>query len=155
MALVYLGLGTNLGNKQLNLNQAIEALKGVGEVKCQSSFLSSKPWGFESENEFVNAVIVIETKLQPMELLTKAQEIETILGRKAKSEKNYSDRIIDIDILFYDELILDAPELKIPHPLIAERDFVVLPLVEIAPDLYHPLLKRTMVELRNELTNKE
>lgn len=138
MALVFLGLGTNLGDKQQNLTDAVRALGDVGPIIKQSAFYASEPWGFESENTFLNAVVLIETELLPFDLLAVTQEIERSLGRTAKSIAGYADRLIDIDILLYDNIILSEPELKIPHPLITERDFVLIPLVEIAPELSHP-----------------
>jgi 2-amino-4-hydroxy-6-hydroxymethyldihydropteridine diphosphokinase len=152
MALVYLGLGTNLGDKERNLDDSVVALSTkVGEILRQSSFFTSKPWGFESENEFLNAVVLMETNLSPFGLLEKIQEIERNLGRKTKSANGYADRLIDIDILLYDNLIINHPILKIPHPLIAERDFVLIPLVEIAPDLVHPVLGKRIQEMLSKL----
>lgn len=148
MALVYLGLGTNLGDKERNLNDAIISLSlHIGAVVCQSTFYVSEPWGFESENQFLNAVVLLETNLPPFDLLAKTQEMERNMGRVAKSTSGYSDRLIDIDILFYDNLIIDQPTLKIPHPLIVERDFVLMPLVEIAPELVHPVLGKKIIDL--------
>ena len=150
MALVYLGLGTNLGDKERNLNEAIVALsREVGEVLCQSAFYMSEPWGFTSDNNFLNAVVLVQTNESPFDVLSKTQEVERSLGRTAKTINSYSDRLIDIDILLYDNLIIDQPTLKIPHPLIAERDFVIIPLSEIAPDLVHPVFGRKIVELLN------
>jgi 2-amino-4-hydroxy-6-hydroxymethyldihydropteridine diphosphokinase len=150
MALVYLGLGTNLGEKERNLNEAIIFLsQELGFVIRSSTFYTSKPWGFESDNDFLNAVVLIDTNLTPFDVLSKTQEIEKSLGRTAKTISGYSDRLIDIDILLYDNLIIDKPTLKIPHPLIAERDFVIIPLTEIAPELVHPVFGRKMVELLN------
>jgi len=140
MVLVYLGLGTNLGDKAGNLNEAINKLSlEVGSIVRKSTFYASKPWGFESENEFLNAVVLVETNLSAFTLLAKTQEIERELGRTAKSANGYADRLIDIDILLYDNLIVDEPTLKIPHPLITERDFVLIPLLEIAPELVDPV----------------
>lgn len=148
MALTYLGLGTNLGNKQQNLNDAITALSvEVGGVMAVSSFMVSAPWGFDSENTFLNAVVLMETELTPFGLLQKTQEIERSLGRTAKSTHGYTDRLIDIDILLYDNLLIDQPTLKIPHPLIMERDFVIIPLTEIAPDLLHPVTGQRFIDL--------
>ena len=150
MALVYLGLGTNLGEKERNLNDAIISLsQEVGFVIRSSIFYASKPWGFESDNDFLNAVVLVDTALIPFDVLSKTQEIEKSLGRTAKTINGYSDRLIDIDILLYDNLIINQPTLKIPHPLIAERDFVIIPLSEIAPDLVHPVFGRKIVELLN------
>jgi len=140
MVLVYLGLGTNLGDKAGNLNEAINKLSlEVGSIVRKSTFHASKPWGFESENEFLNAVVLVETNLSAFTLLAKTQEIERELGRTAKSANGYADRLIDIDILLYGNLVVDEPTLKIPHPLITERDFVLIPLLEIAPELVDPV----------------
>lgn len=133
---VYLGLGTNLGDKEANLKAAIEEIrKRVGEVTSLSAFHASEPWGFESEHSFLNAVCCVRTALAPLELLHVTQDIERSLGRLKKSvDGQYSDRLIDIDILLYDDLKIDTPELTIPHPLMWERDFVMIPLREIAPE---------------------
>ena len=133
---VYLGLGTNLGDKEANLKAAIEEIrKRVGEVTSLSAFHASEPWGFESENLFLNAVCCVSTNLSPIDVLHTTQEIERELGRLKKSiNRIYSDRVIDIDILLYDDLHIDTPELTIPHPLMWQRDFVMIPLREIAPD---------------------
>jgi len=134
---VYLGLGTNLGDKEANLKAAIEEIrKRVGEVTSLSAFHASEPWGFTSENTFLNAVCCVSTGFSPMEVLRLTQDIERSLGRLKKSVNGqYSDRLIDIDILLYDDLHLSTPELTVPHPLMWERDFVMIPLHEIAPDI--------------------
>lgn len=136
---VYLSLGSNLGNRRQLLLDAIEKInKKVGNVVRQSSFYETKPWGFKSENRFLNAAVKVTTKLSPTELLEVTQQIEREMGRRKKTTlnsqlltPNYSDRPIDIDILLYDDLHVDLPELKIPHPLMQERDFVLVPLREI------------------------
>lgn len=129
---VYLGLGSNLGNKEKNLLKAIDLIDlKVGKILRQSTFHSSKPDGFDSTNDFLNAVILIATNLTPHEVLHQTQAIEKSLGRKNKSTNGYTDRIIDIDILIFDSLSIDTPELTIPHPLINQRDFVLNPLLEI------------------------
>ena len=134
---VYLGLGTNLGDKEANLKAAVEEIgKRVGEVTSQSAFHVSEPWGFTSEHTFLNAVCCVLTDFSPMEVLRLTQDIERSLGRLKKSVNgHYSDRLIDIDILLYDDLHLSSPELTIPHPLMWQRDFVMIPLREIAPDI--------------------
>ena len=140
---VYLSLGTNLGDKEANLKAAIEEIrKRVGEVTSLSAFHASEPWGFQSENSFLNAVCCVHTEFNPMEVLHTTQEIERLLGRLKKTVGGiYSDRMIDIDILLYDDLHIQTPELIIPHPLMWERDFVMIPLREIAPNKIQRCLK--------------
>ncbi len=131
---VYLGLGTNLGDKEKNIAKAIENIgELVGDVVRQSALYGTKPWGFTSENDFINAAVCVETTLSPQEVLKITQQIEQGMGRKVKSENGeYHDRIIDIDILLYGEEHIESPSLVVPHPLIMQRDFVVKPLSEIA-----------------------
>ena len=140
---VYLSLGTNLGDKEANLKAAIEEIKKrVGEVTSLSAFHASEPWGFKSKNTFLNAVCCVHTEFSPMEVLHTTQEIERLLGRLKKTVGGiYSDRMIDIDILLYDDLHIQTPELIIPHPLMWERDFVMIPLREIAPNKIQRCLK--------------
>jgi len=149
MAEVYLGLGTNLGDKENNLNLAMDEIrKRVGEITSLSAFYATEPWGFDSQNSSLNAVCKAHTTLSPLEVLSTTQAIEKDLGRIRKSVGGqYSDRPIDIDILLYDNLIIDTPQLSIPHPLMHKRLFVMEPLTEIAPELVHPVLKQTMKEL--------
>jgi 2-amino-4-hydroxy-6-hydroxymethyldihydropteridine diphosphokinase len=130
---VYLGLGTNLDDKVQHLNDAISRIsERVGQVVCQSSFLETEPWGFESDHTFLNAVICCKTEKTPREVLLLTQQIERDMGRTHKSDSvGYADRIIDIDILLYDYLTVDEPDLKIPHPLMHQRDFVMKPLEEV------------------------
>lgn len=138
---VYLSLGTNLGDKEHNLLSAItEIERRIGPVRAQSASLSTEPWGFESENTFLNAAVCVETELSPNALLRVTQQIERDMGRTEKSTINgqqstvtYHDRIIDIDILLYDDLHINTPKLTIPHPHMYERDFVLIPLREILP----------------------
>lgn len=153
-ASVYLGLGTNLGNKEENIEIALKNIeKQIGKILSRSAFYSSEPSGFESENMFLNCAVEISTSLQPYELLTKTQLIEKEMGRLEKSDASgYSDRIMDIDVLFYGNLIVDdVPTLVIPHPFVQQRDFVLQPLSEIAPDYVHPVLCKTIMQLLNVL----
>lgn len=145
---VFLGLGSNLGDKEANLRAAIyEIEKRIGKVISLSAFYTTEPWGFTSENTFVNAVCKVDTSFLPMEVLHITQEIEKDLGRIQKSvHGNYSDRSMDIDILLYDDIILHTDQLTIPHPLMCERKFVLEPLVEIAPELIHPITGKTFKE---------
>ena len=135
---VFLGLGSNLGDCQANIDRAIELIsERVGEVIRRSSLIETEPWGFESENKFLNGVILCETALTPRQVLRKTQKIERDMGRKKKtSSLQYSDRPIDIDILLYDDLTVDEPDLQIPHPRMQERDFVMIPLQQLR-DLTH------------------
>ena len=130
---VFLGLGSNLGDKEANIRNAISLIgERVGLVVRQSSLISTEPWGFESDNQFVNACVLCETTLTPRQVLLATQKIERELGRTHKSVGgHYTDRLIDIDILLYDDLRVDEPDLQIPHPLMLERDFVMIPLGEI------------------------
>lgn len=133
MHTVYLSLGANIGNRKRTIREAIEKIEEmVGVVVRQSALYETKPWGFESPNDFINACICVETGLLPHQLLLTTQKIEKELGRIGKSvNQEYHDRVIDIDILLYDDLSIDEPDLKIPHPLMNERDFVMKPLQEI------------------------
>lgn len=135
---VYLGLGSNIGDRRQCIADAIRLIsERVGTVLRQSSLIETEPWGFNSENRFLNGVILCETSLTPKQVLKATQKIERALGRRQKSVGAdtdvlvYHDRPIDIDILLYDDLSVDEPDLKIPHPLMYERDFVMIPLSEI------------------------
>lgn len=130
---VFFSLGTNLGDREEMLRRAIEQInEKIGTVMRQSSFYDTAPWGFQSDNRFLNAAVCCATELSPHDVLSMTQEIERSMGRTVKSVNGqYHDRIIDIDILLYDDITIDTPELKIPHPLMHERDFVMIPLREI------------------------
>ncbi|MDL2256500.1 2-amino-4-hydroxy-6-hydroxymethyldihydropteridine diphosphokinase [Parabacteroides sp. OttesenSCG-928-G06] len=152
MAVVYLSIGTNIGNKRENLIRASALLaERVGDVLALSSMYHTEPWGFESDNTFLNAALIQLTNLSPEELLDATRLIEIEMGRIEKSKKGYEDRIIDIDILLYDQLIMETPRLTIPHPQMHKRLFVMRPLVEIAPALEHPVLHQTVEEIYNVL----
>lgn len=154
MISVYFSLGTNLGDKEQNLRTAIQKIEErIGKVISLSALYATAPWGFSSDNTFLNAALCAETSLSPFEVLQITQEIEREMGRTHKSVNGaYSDRVIDIDLLLCFEsdgmpILLDTPELKLPHPLMQERDFVMRPLVEIAADIAHPVLNKTMASL--------
>jgi 2-amino-4-hydroxy-6-hydroxymethyldihydropteridine diphosphokinase len=133
---VYLGLGSNLGERKELIQKAITLVnERIGTVTRQSSLIETEPWGFESSHKFLNGVILCETALTPREVLKGTQQIERELGRKKKTTLTYKDRPIDIDILLYDDLKVDEPDLKIPHPLMHQRDFVMIPLKEINTNL--------------------
>lgn len=146
---VYLGLGSNIGDSQSHLETAIQKLTTWGDIRAVSSFYETEPVGVTDQAWFLNCVLLFETELSPEELLVKAKEIEKELGRTASIRNG--PRIIDIDILLYDDRIIEADDLTVPHPRIHERRFVLLPLSEISPNLVHPIFKRTIAELLQEL----
>lgn len=132
---LYLSLGSNLGDRRQLLQRAVALIgERVGVVECTSSFIETEPWGFESDNQFLNACVLVSTKLPPHEVLRVTKQIERELGRTRKSvDGHYSDRPIDIDMLLYDDLHLADSDLILPHPHMTERDFVMIPLREIMP----------------------
>ena len=156
MARVCLSLGSNLGPRETYLRKALQALdKELGSlVKC-SSFYETLPWGFSSDSLFLNAAACFDTLLSPEEVLAVTQQIEKSLGRKEKSRQGqYADRCIDIDILLYDDRVMQTPDMILPHPHMAERMFVLEPLAEIMPHMLHPLLKKTILQLKEELAER-
>ena len=150
---VFLALGSNIGHKEENLQQAItEITLRAGKILSVSAFYYSEPWGFISDNTFVNNCIALSTYLSPVQLLGVLQTIESDMGRKAKSvEGVYADRIIDIDILLFGSHIVDTPTLQIPHPLMCTRDFVLIPLAEIAGEIMHPIMLKNISELTKHI----
>ena len=157
MAIVYLSLGSNLGDRIGHLQQATSLLSAVPEINivATSSFYESEPWNMDSENWFVNAIVQITTTLSPEDLLKECQRIEFQLGRKRDLTKGYIDRTIDIDILFYDNLILNTQELTIPHKFFHKRAFLLVPMLEIAQDFIHPLFNKSINEIYEDLENPE
>ncbi len=145
-----LGIGSNLGNRIQNLNAALLYIESrLGKIVKCSSVYETPAWGFDGK-DFLNAVILVETELQPEEALIKSQRIEQLLGRNQKSpSQNYQNRTIDIDILFYNDMVLNRNDLTIPHKLLHERNFVLFPLAEILPKYFHPILRKTSKDLVN------
>ena len=159
--MIILSIGTNIGDRKANIENAITALNTIGTVTAVSSIYSSDPWGFESENGFYNIALIIKTSLSPLDLLRETQRIEKELGRTAKTTTAYADRIIDIDIIDYDNQIIKISQqstvnslLTLPHPLMHLRNFVLYPLVDIAPEWMHPILKLTALELKEKSEDK-
>jgi 2-amino-4-hydroxy-6-hydroxymethyldihydropteridine diphosphokinase len=149
--IAYLALGTNLGNKRFNLQEALLLIAGnIGSFSAISSVYETEPWGFASENKFLNQVAAVKTDLNPFEILKQTQEIERQIGREEKTVRFYQDRLIDIDLILCDNIVLDAGKLQLPHPLFHKRRFVLEPLNEIAPDLMHPVLRKTVTQLFRE-----
>jgi 2-amino-4-hydroxy-6-hydroxymethyldihydropteridine diphosphokinase len=151
---VFLGLGTNLGDRDSNLKEAIVKIEEhIGRLMKASSVYETAPWGFDADDDFLNMVIIVETNLSPYDLLKKIAAIESMQGRE-KDQDRYSSRVLDIDILFYDDLVIEEKGLKIPHRLMHERRFVMVPLCEIAADFRHPVLKKSMRVLLEECRDR-
>ncbi len=145
---VYLIIGGNLGNRESNLQKALNLISvSIGNVIKKSSIYQTDAWGNTNQPKFLNQVILCETALTPQQVLAQINSIETIFQR-IKLEK-WGSRTMDVDILFYNDCIIDEPNLKIPHPLLTQRRFVMVPLLEIAPQLIHPILKTNITKLYN------
>ena len=149
----YLGLGSNLGDREENLRQALSLLGESVEITALSSVYQTEPWGYGEQPSFLNMVCGFRTSLSPPELLALAQEVERKLGRVRTIR--YGPRTMDVDILLYGDRIVDTPDLQIPHPRIPERAFVLAPLAEIAPDVEHPTLKRPISALLADAPGRE
>ena len=154
MSKVYLSIGSNKGNRSVLINKAIDEIeKKVGIIISKSSMYQSKSWGFDS-NDFYNLCLLIDTDIMPKSLLINLKKIEKSMGRE-DIDGSYSDRFIDIDILFYDNITTDSEDLKIPHPKIEIRKFVLVPMLEIADDYVHPILNKTIKELYNDCSDQD
>lgn len=143
--IVYIALGSNLGNRLSNLKNAISNFTPQMDVKKKSPVYETPPWGYADQPAFLNQVVMAETYLEPEDLLGHLKRLETVLGREPSFQNG--PRLIDLDILFYDDIIVDSPPLMIPHPRLHQRAFVLVPLNDIAPDLVHPLFSKSVSEM--------
>ncbi|MEJ2706604.1 MAG: 2-amino-4-hydroxy-6-hydroxymethyldihydropteridine diphosphokinase [Anaerolineales bacterium] len=147
--LIFIALGTNMGDRQANLQAAIHAMRPAVTILDRSPVYETPPWGYEQQPEFLNQVVKGYTELPPLDLLTFLKDIERQMGRQKTIR--YGPRLIDLDILLYDDLVMDNPKLVIPHPRLAERAFVLVPLADLAPDLRHPVLGQTIKALKEQV----
>ena len=153
MSFAYIALGSNLGDKEKNLRRALLLLTQQGvEVVRVSSFLSTEPYGVTDQPQFLNAVACVRTSLAPLALLDVLLATELAMGRVRL--RHWGERNIDLDLLLYEDVVLDTKRLRLPHPDMQNRDFVLLPLAEIAPELKHPTLQKTIWELKENLMNR-
>jgi len=153
MSIVYVGIGSNLGDREKNCSRSIDLLERNGiVVRQRSSLYETMPWGVKDQPLFLNMVIEVETELKPQELLELLKNVEIEVGREKSSR--WGPRTIDLDILLYDDITLNEDTLTIPHPFLHKRDFVLIPLCEIAPDVKHPVLQLRMHELLQMVRNK-
>jgi 2-amino-4-hydroxy-6-hydroxymethyldihydropteridine diphosphokinase len=151
--IVFLALGSNMGNRFANLKAAVNNLTPQMAVKNRSSVYETPPWGFTEQAPFLNQVVMVNTYLAPEALLSHLKRLETALGRTPGFQNG--PRLIDIDILFFDDLVMDTLRLEIPHPRLHERAFVLVPLAEIAPDLVHPVLHKPIHELLDNVDRND
>lgn len=143
--IVYLALGSNLDDRLANLKDAVASLPPQMDVRAKSHVYETPPWGYENQPKFLNQALKVQTYLEPEPLLKHIKRLEIALGRKASFQNG--PRLIDIDILFYDELVMNTPTLTIPHPRLHERGFVLLPMMDIAPELIHPITQKSIREM--------
>jgi 2-amino-4-hydroxy-6-hydroxymethyldihydropteridine diphosphokinase len=147
--IAYIGVGSNIGDKKANCQRAIELLREADQVVAVSSLYYTEPVGYQEQEDFINAVVALETERSPAGLLARCLALEELLGRTRTLR--WGPRTIDLDILLYGEQVVNLPDLVIPHPLMAARKFVLVPLVEIAPDAVHSVLKKTARQILQEL----
>lgn len=153
----YLNIGSNIGNRRENLYRAVAFLAAGTSGAALSSIVESEPWGFESENSFLNLGVKLSSNLDPMEMLDRIHDIERRLGSAAHRDADggYIDRLVDIDIVAIDDLVIDTPALQVPHAHLPERDFFLKPMMHLAPDWRHPVTGLTASQMLEKLSSKE
>lgn len=158
MPIAYINIGSNMGNRQALIEQAVAHIEFLCGTKCkQSPIIESAPWGFESPHPFLNIGIAVETSLAPIILLQELLKIEKSISAASHRDENgnYIDRQIDIDLIAVDDIVVDSPTLQLPHPRMHLRDFVVTPMVHLNPSWVHPILNQSIVQLHNQLHEKD
>ncbi|MBQ7450096.1 2-amino-4-hydroxy-6-hydroxymethyldihydropteridine diphosphokinase [bacterium] len=158
MTLVYLSIGSNKGDKVNFIHLATSLIANSDDIKLvrASTLYESEPWGEKNQPWFVNAALEVKTTLSPQEFLSKMQNIETKLGRvKDENTPKWSEREIDIDIIFWGNEIINHPDLKVPHPYAHKRAFVLVPLLELIPDFIHPVIKKSLLDIHSDLEEPE
>ncbi len=154
MTTVFIGIGSNVGGKVNNCLRAIELIGEKMVNRKVSSFYETEPWGYSEQDDFVNCVVEVATSLEAGKLLALLQKIERDIGRDGVTRRRWGPRIIDLDILFYGDTVVEVEGLNIPHPHLHQRAFVLVPLTEIAPDFLHPILKKSPSEMHSELVDR-
>ena len=149
----YLNIGSNMGERRDNLYRAVAYLAAGTSGCAVSGIIESEPWGFESDNRFMNLGVMLDSDMEPQDMLQRIHDIEHRLGSSAHrdSQGNYIDRLVDIDIMAIDEMVIDSPDLQVPHPHLAERDFFLVPLMQLAPDWRHPITGLTPSQMLENL----
>lgn len=153
----YLNIGSNIGDRRDNLYRAVAFLVAGNNSAAVSSIVQSEPWGFESENSFLNLGMKLSSDIAPMEMLDRIHDIERRMGSASHrdAQGGYIDRLVDIDIVAIDDLVIDTPVLQVPHPHLPERDFFLLPMMQLAPEWQHPVTGLTAAQMLEELTSQD